>query len=268
MVRENSPSNCPSECQTLQDSDCLAVEEIQRLFSCIKEPCRTAVILDAVSGLRVGELLRLKWGRREIRSARIERHSLRFPSGRYSLQDGSFAKTDSHESRNCRHAWEMETGSSVRQTGRLDFCESAQERNPTLLAWVAVPSARETGASESGYFCISRMAHTTAQLWNLDESQWRGPQDHPRTAAPRYLQSHSRHLHASRHACETRRASQNREADFGRRSRSKARYTNTPITTWTLMDPDSKGPMFVSLLDSWRPRRDLNPCYRRERAMS
>jgi integrase len=36
-------------------------EEIQRLFSCIKEPCRTAVILDAVSGLRVGELLGLKW---------------------------------------------------------------------------------------------------------------------------------------------------------------------------------------------------------------
>jgi integrase len=39
----------------------LSVEEIQRLFSSIKEPCRTAVILDAVSGLRVGELLGLKW---------------------------------------------------------------------------------------------------------------------------------------------------------------------------------------------------------------
>jgi hypothetical protein len=31
------------------------------IFSCLKEPCRTAVILDAVSGLRVGELLGLKW---------------------------------------------------------------------------------------------------------------------------------------------------------------------------------------------------------------
>jgi integrase len=39
----------------------LSAEEIQRLFSYIKEPCRTAVILDAVSGLRVGELLGLKW---------------------------------------------------------------------------------------------------------------------------------------------------------------------------------------------------------------
>ena len=39
----------------------LSVEEMQGLFSYIKEPCRTAVILDAVSGLRVGELLGLKW---------------------------------------------------------------------------------------------------------------------------------------------------------------------------------------------------------------
>ena len=39
----------------------LSVEEIQRLFSHIREPFRTAVILDAVSGLRVGELLGLKW---------------------------------------------------------------------------------------------------------------------------------------------------------------------------------------------------------------
>jgi hypothetical protein len=25
---------------------------------------------------------------------------------------------------------------------------------------------------------------------------------------------------------------------------------------------------FLTALESWRPRRDLNPCYRRERAMS
>ena len=52
FVRAASAPNIPTV---------LSVEEIQRLFSCIKEPCRTAVILDAVSGLRVGELLGLKW---------------------------------------------------------------------------------------------------------------------------------------------------------------------------------------------------------------
>jgi hypothetical protein len=168
----------------------------------------------------------------EIRSGRIERQPLRFPSGGYSLQDGSIAQTDSHESRSRRHALEMETRNSIQQTGRLDFRESTPSGNPTLLAWVAVQSARETGASESGHFCASRLAHTTAQLWNLDESQWRRPQDHPRTL-PCNVQSHSRHLHPSGHASETRRSSQNREADFGGCSRNKARHAHNPIAYWT-----------------------------------
>jgi integrase len=48
----------------------LSVDEIQRLFTCIKEPVRTAVILDAVSGLRVGELLGLKW--EDVRFEQLE----------------------------------------------------------------------------------------------------------------------------------------------------------------------------------------------------
>jgi hypothetical protein len=246
----------------------LSVEEIQRLFSCIKEPCRTAVILDAVSGLRVGELLRLKW--EDVRFDQLELNVTRS----VSRQVVTPCKTEvsrkpipmNPEIADMLGKWRLEA--PYNKPDDWIFCESAQERNPTLLAWVAVPSARETGASESGYFCISRMAHTTAQLWNLDENQWRGPQDHPRTAAPCNVQSHSGYLHASGHACETRRANQNREANFGRRSRIEARHADDPVAYWTLMDPDSKQGFRVSSLESWRPRRDLNPCYRRERAMS
>jgi hypothetical protein len=185
-----------------------------------------------------------------------------------SLQDTSFAQANSHEFRNCRHALKIESGNSVQQTGRLGLRKSAQGGIATLLAWFAFQSARETGTFESGHFSVGRVAHTTAQLWNLDESQWRRLQDHPRTAAPHYVQSHSGYLHASGHASETRCASQNREADFGGRSRSKTRHADNPIAYWTLMDPDSKQGFRVSSLESWRPRRDLNPCYRRERAMS
>src|SRR5258708_16617511 len=98
----------------------------------------------------------------------------------HQLQDGSFAQADSHESRNCRHALEMETGNSVQQTRRLDFRKSAQGGNPTALAWVSIQGAREAGASESGYFCAGRLAHSTAQLWNLYESQLRRPPHHTR----------------------------------------------------------------------------------------
>ena len=39
----------------------LTIEQIQCFLSHLKDPCRTAVLLDFSSGLRVGELLGLKW---------------------------------------------------------------------------------------------------------------------------------------------------------------------------------------------------------------
>ena len=39
----------------------LTIEQIKAFLSHLEEPCRTAVLLDAASGLRVGELLGLKW---------------------------------------------------------------------------------------------------------------------------------------------------------------------------------------------------------------
>jgi integrase len=65
----------------------------------------------------------------------------------------------------------MKARNSLQQTGRLDFCQPVQGGNPILLARVAVQSARETRAAESGNFCKSRLAHSEAQSWNLDESQ-------------------------------------------------------------------------------------------------
>jgi hypothetical protein len=46
-----------------------------------------------------------------------------------------------------------------------------------------------------------------------------------------------------------------------------------PAGQWRRLDVtygymDRRRPMHVTSLESWRPRRDLNPCYRRERAMS
>lgn len=39
----------------------LTIEQIKDFLSNLEEPCRTAVLLDLASGLRVGELLGLKW---------------------------------------------------------------------------------------------------------------------------------------------------------------------------------------------------------------
>ena len=88
----------------------------------------------------------------QLRETRIERYPLRFSAGYHSLQDGSFAQGDSHEYGDCGHALEMETGSSISTTRRLDFRQPAQSGNPTILAWVAVQGAHKTGATESWAF--------------------------------------------------------------------------------------------------------------------
>ena len=40
----------------------------------------------------------------------------------------------------------------------------------SVSAWVAVQGAYESGAREGGHCCATRQAHSTAQLWKLDES--------------------------------------------------------------------------------------------------
>jgi hypothetical protein len=37
-----------------------------------------------------------------------------------------------------------------------------------------------------------------------------------------------------------------------------------PWSYWTLLDPRGFKAIGITSLESWRPRRDLNPCYRRE----
>ncbi len=48
----------------------LTIEQIQALLPHLQEPCRTAVLLDVATGLRVGELLGLKWA--DVDSEKLE----------------------------------------------------------------------------------------------------------------------------------------------------------------------------------------------------
>jgi integrase len=57
----------------------LSISEIQVLLSKIKDPCRLAWFLDATSGLRVGELLALKW--EDINFTSLELHAGQFRGG-------------------------------------------------------------------------------------------------------------------------------------------------------------------------------------------
>jgi integrase len=109
-------------------------------FHRIKEPCRTAVILDAVSGLCVGELLGLKW--LDVNFEQFELNVTRS----VSRQVVTPCKTEVSRKpipMNPEIAemfsdggWKLHKGA-----GPFDFRQPAQSGNPTVLAWIAVQGA-------------------------------------------------------------------------------------------------------------------------------
>jgi len=72
----------------------LTIEQIKAFLSHLEEPCRIAVLLDAASGLRVGELLGHKW--EDVDFEALEETSLvrwssrRSPAARQKLPGNRF----------------------------------------------------------------------------------------------------------------------------------------------------------------------------------
>lgn len=60
-VRHNPITSVRQSAKRSKVPTVLSIEQIQALLEHLEEPCRTMVLLDAATGLRVGELLGLKW---------------------------------------------------------------------------------------------------------------------------------------------------------------------------------------------------------------
>ena len=132
---------------------------------------------------------------------------------------------------------------------------------------VAVSSAFKTGTRSSGDSEQRGMAYATTHVRHFDESKWRGHQDDSGVVTPFELQGDRRHLHTSRHSDEARcanKACQN-ESHADQAGRGKAGVWRVTFSYRTLSNPRRRGPIPINHLFCWRPRRDLNPCYRRER---
>ena len=72
-----------------------ALAEIQLLLSKLGVRERTFALLDAATGLRVSELLALRWQDVDLASLQIRRHTIDQASGGGRLQDGGIGQTSS-----------------------------------------------------------------------------------------------------------------------------------------------------------------------------
>ena len=247
----------------------LMIEQIQAFLSHLEEPCRTAVLLGASSGLRVGELLGLKWEDVDFEVLEVKRNPFAGEAEDHPLQNGSFPQGDPTGCGFGRGLAELETSVSVSAIWRLGLCQSPQEGQAAVLAGFAVPDPSQAGACSSRDCGQGRLAYAATHIRHIDEGEWRRHQDDSGIVAPFELQGHRRHLHTSCYsdeACSANQACQN--DSLVEQTAGRARARRVSFSYRTLSNPRRKGSIPISSLFCWRPRRDLNPCYRRERAMS
>jgi integrase len=67
-VRANEPCKwCQTACQALrQQNRFLSIDEVTRLLEALEEPVRTLVLTAALTGMRIGEMLALRWGKMDF----------------------------------------------------------------------------------------------------------------------------------------------------------------------------------------------------------
>ena len=106
------------------------------------------------------------------------------------------------------------------------------------------------------------LSHLPSYFWNAVECQRRESKSRARAVAPCQLEGHDRCVYAGCQSAEKGSAEQAsadglQEESFG--------LSECPAK-WTKLDHEENWGFRASCLFCWRPRRDLNPCYRRERA--
>jgi len=135
----------------------LSIEQIKAFLSHLEEPCQTAVLLDASSGLRVGELLGLKWEDVDFESLEVNvtRSVVKQRITRCKTEASRKPIPLDAELAEVLLNWKLPVPLSP--SGRLGICQSTQEGQTTLLAGFAFPGSSEAGA---------RVSRTSGGMWD------------------------------------------------------------------------------------------------------
>src|SRR5271166_267607 len=224
------------------------------LARCVKRPASRRVTWPQMAG-------------RGLQIVGGKRHSVRGQAEDHSLQNGGLPEADSTRCGIGGSPVQLEASMPVSTTGRLGVCQSTQERQTAVLARLALSRSPQTGAQVGGNSWQRGMAYAATHVRHFDESEWRGHQDHTGAVAPFKLQGDGGYLHPCGDTNQTSRTDQIGENDLARTGKS-GHVLRANCSYWTFLNPRHKRQFSLSTLVCWRPRRDLNPCYRRERGLS
>ena len=163
----------------------LTLAEVEELLLYLEEPTHTAVLVDVMTGLRVGELLALKW--QDIDFEKFEISVTRS----ISLQHVGECKTEASrkpvplDSRLAEVIVALANSLCLPATGGLGLCQSTRQRNTAVLAGNAQPLALATGSEGRRNPGPDWLAHFPAHIRDSSQSEWGGCQDCAGTIAAR-----------------------------------------------------------------------------------
>jgi hypothetical protein len=104
--------------------------------------------------------------------------------------------------------------------------------------------------------------HVSTYVWNAPERQWRKCQGGSGTIAAFQPEGYNGRVYAGRKSPEASGPKQTGQNGYGQGESRGGKSFGVTGPNWTMIQ---KPTFLASSLECWRPRRDLNPCYRRER---
>jgi integrase len=184
----------------------LSIEQIAALLRILKEPTRTMVFLAVFTGLRVGELLGLKW--KDIDFQKMEVHVIRS----IVMQHVGDCKTEASRKpvpldlrlSKVLWNWRMHSPYPIDE----DWVFASPHSKGKLPYWPGslYKAHLEPAAKGNRNHGPLRLAHVPAYVRDAPQRQRRGREGCARANATRKHLGHSEHLRASDHANQARRA--------------------------------------------------------------
>jgi hypothetical protein len=148
----------------------LTIEETAALLDLLREPARTAVFLDVLTGLRVGELLALKWSDIDFEKLQISvtRSIVMQHLGECKTEAIPQAGASRSPARGI--ALQLAVSKPLSVFRGLGVCKSALEWEIAVLAWRTLPGPHSASSQENGNRG-NRLAYLPPHLRDVPQSQ-------------------------------------------------------------------------------------------------
>ena len=150
---------CIGDREPKQERLYLSASQVVRLLSTLPEPCHTIVLVAVLTGMRIGEVLALRWKHLDqLRGSILVRETL--SEGRFGSPKTKSSRRDVPMSEPVRRAFHALRATS-RQTGPEDLIFSSRKQNTTQSEKSAPPrsAANVRSAGVAGYHLAQLPAH-------------------------------------------------------------------------------------------------------------